>query len=228
MYPDVENDDDIFFEVGAKNVPFEGYDGQPVIIWNDRRSYDLLDELGSRGNVFDVFDTHPRRGKQNVKYGSISLVNTYNIVNSVEDYTTFLDGLAGEYTDRSGTLHRVEDKAQSRRRFPFIIPLHESDFDILMNKGFYEGTREYEQYIEYRNIRGNMQVIREACVGNEKLARQIETMTLSPVKYLHDDMMKKHNSKPMQSEAEILASFQQMGYGLQPNQTYVKTGDEKY
>ena len=35
MYPNLKNDDDVFFEVGAENVCFEGYDGQPVIIRKD-------------------------------------------------------------------------------------------------------------------------------------------------------------------------------------------------
>ena len=217
LYPDVEADDDIFFEVGAKGVPFEGYDGQPVIIWNDRRAIDLLQELDGRGNVFNVFDTHPTRGKQNIKYGSVNLINKYNIVNSVEGYETFLDGLAGEYIDKAGQKYNVEDKGQSYRRFPFIIPLHESDFDLLMNKGFYYGTKEYNQYISYQNIRGNMQKIAEICQGNEVLARQIEQKTMAPVKYVHDDLMEKQKeiSKKM-SDEEILEYFKD--YGTQPKQ----------
>ena len=104
LYPSLKDDDDIFFEVGAQGVPFEGYDGQPVIIWNDRRAYDLLQELNGRGNVFNVFDTHPARGKQNIKYASVNLINEVNIVNSVQDYSEFLDGLAGEY--RQGREHQ--------------------------------------------------------------------------------------------------------------------------
>ncbi len=191
LYPDLQDDDDIFFEVGAKGVPFEGYDGQPVIIWNDRRAYDLLQELNGRGNVFNVFDTHPTRGKQNVKYSSVCLTNAVNIVNSVQDYTEFLDGLAGEYTDKDGNVQEVEDKGQSYRRFPFIIPLHEDDFDLLMNRGFYMGTREYEQYIEYRHIRGNMQKIAEACGTNEQLAKELQGQAVKGIAVKHEQVIKK-------------------------------------
>ena len=134
LYPNFHDDDDIFFEVGAKGVPFDGYDGQPVIIWNDRRAYDLLQELGGRGNVFTVFDTHPSRTKQNVKYSSVNLCNAVNIVNSVQEYKEFLDGLAGEYEEKSGRVQKAEDKGQSYRRFPFIVPLHEEDFDLLVDE----------------------------------------------------------------------------------------------
>lgn len=73
LYPDLKNDDDIFFEVGGNNVAFEEYDGQPVIIWNDCRALTLLRSLGGRENVFNVFDTHPTNCRQNVKFGSIRL-----------------------------------------------------------------------------------------------------------------------------------------------------------
>ena len=57
LYPELDDDEDIFFTIGAKNATFEGYDGQPVIIWDDRRDYSLLEELGGRETVFNVFDT---------------------------------------------------------------------------------------------------------------------------------------------------------------------------
>lgn len=191
LFPNLENDEDIFFEVGAKGVPFEGYDGQPVIIWNDRRAYDLLQELNGRGNVFNVFDTHPIRAKQNVKYSSVTLCNSVNIVNSVQSYKEFLDGLAGEYAEKNGQKQKAEDKSQSYRRFPFLIPLHEEDFDLLMNKGFYEGTREYEQYIQYKNIRGNMQRIAELCGRNEERRRQLESKAVALVTAKHNEVVDK-------------------------------------
>ena len=101
-------DDDIFFEVGADKTSFEGYDGQPVIIWNDCRAFTLLQKLGGRENVFNVFDLFPPDIRQNIKYGSVRLTNIINIVNSVQDYKEFLDGLAGEYKTKDGTLQTRE------------------------------------------------------------------------------------------------------------------------
>ena len=66
MYPQYENDEDIFFIVGSNGSALEGYDGQPVIIWDDKRAIDLLNVLGDRGNVFNVFDVHPVRQRQNI------------------------------------------------------------------------------------------------------------------------------------------------------------------
>lgn len=213
LFPDMIDDEDIFFEVGAKGAAFEGYDGQPVIIWNDRRAFDLLEELNGRGNVFNVFDTHPTKQKQNIKYGSINLCNVVNIVNSVQPFNEFLDGLAGEYKDKNGKLIKSEDKSQSYRRFPFIIPLHEDDFDMLLNKGFMDNTRQYLDYYEYRGIRGNMERIVVRCKGNEELARRLESQTVKPIADKHQEVLAKATVEI--DEAAILAEF--ADYGKMPD-----------
>ena len=118
LFPDIEEDEDIFFVVGAGNVTFEGYDGQPVIIWSDRRSLQLVKTLGGKENFFNVFDTHPSRQRQNVKNSSISLCNVVNIINGQEDYIEFLDNIV-RIKDEDGNWVIGEDKGQSYRRFPF-------------------------------------------------------------------------------------------------------------
>lgn len=210
LFPQLEDDEDIFFEVGAKGAAFEGYDGQPVIIWNDRRAIDLLQELNGRGNVFNVFDTHPTKQKQNIKYGSINLCNVVNIVNSVQEYEEFLNGLAGEYTDRDGNLQQVEDKGQSYRRFPFMILLHEEDYDMMLNKGFVENTKDFEEYLQYNHIRGNMQRIAERCGNNEALARKLQGCAVQPIVDKHNEVMQKMEHWTEDEEA-ILAEFADLG-----------------
>lgn len=178
LFPQMENDDDIFHVVGAEGVALDGYDGQPVIIWDDCRAKDLYKKLGGRGNVFNVFDTHPVKQRQSVKFGSVNLCNAVNIVTSPDDYVNFLDGLAG-----------AEDKKQSYRRFPMIIPLHEEDFDLLINKGFLNNTSDFFDYVEYRGIRGNMQEIALKCGQNEKLRREIENKTVKVVTDKHNQLV---------------------------------------
>ena len=208
LFPMIENDDQIFFEVGAKDSAFEGYDGQPVIIWNDRRHVDLLKELKGRGNVFNVFDTHPTRQKQNIKYSSISLVNSVNIVNSVEPYTEFLEGLCASYKDEE-----AEDKGQSYRRFPFIIPLRADDFDIMLNRGFMEDDGNFFDYIEHKNIMGNMQRIHQLCRGNEELARLYEAQTVRPIAQLHGEVVDKFTPQPLTEKDIADIATQLQGYG---------------
>lgn len=204
-------DDDIYFEVGADRASFEGYDGQPVIIWNDCRAYTLLQKLGGRENVFNVFDPFPPNVKQNIKYGSVRLNNMINIVNSVQSYTEFFDGLAGEYKDKDGTIQKAEDKGQSYRRFPFFLVLHEEDYDLGMNKGVFEGTREYEQYMMYQGLRGNMQRIAERCGDNHELYNMVTRKALAPVVDKHDKLEVKLQHKQQGTDEEILEYFADVG-----------------
>ena len=176
--PDIEDDDEIFYEVGNGNSTFAGYDGQPVIIWHDARVGKLISALGDRGNVFNVFDTFPSRCIQNIKYGATNLINRINIVDGAESYIDFLNGLSGEYTDWHGEYHKAENKAQSYRRFPMMFVVRESEYDLLLNKGFLDNTREFEEYYRYDHIRGSFAKIREKC-NSEALARKYEAQLLS-------------------------------------------------
>ena len=144
--------------------------------------------LKGRGNVFNVFETHPTRQRQHVKYNSIRLTNEVNIVNSVDSFTEFLDGLAGEYTDKNGVQRQAEDKGQSYRRFPIIIPLHEEDFDILINKGVLEGSKEYLQFVEHCHIRGNLERITRRLANYQEQKLALETKVISPILVAHNDI----------------------------------------
>lgn len=217
LFPDYEDDYDIFFEVGADGAAFEGYDGQPVIIWNDRRAIDLLFELKGRGNVFNVFDTHPTRQRQKVLYGSINLCNVVHIINAVEPWEKFLDGLAGEYKDKKGKIVHAEDSNQSYRRFPFTIVLHESDYDIYLNKGFYDGTRDFKEWYEYRHIRGNMSHIANACKNNVALARELQGKAVQPIVDKYNETLGRIET-PDLSEDEIRSMFADVGTPVPPEE----------
>lgn len=219
IFRDMTEDEDIFFEVGASGALFDGYDGQPVLIWNDRRGYDLLKELGGRGNVFNVFDTHPTKQKQNVKYSTASLVNAVNIVNSVQDYYEFLDALVGSYKDKNGRMVHNEnmERGQSYRRFPFIIPL-ESDFlTILVNKGFVEDTDDYQEYLTYKKLCGNIGEIARACKGNTKLQRELEGQLVLPVVEKYKDVSASMGSGTDEAEEQKLRErFRDVGTNVYP------------
>lgn len=216
LYPTYESDDDIFFEVGAGNAVFEGYDGQPVIIWNDFRARELIDALNGIGNVYTVFDTHPTRQRQNIKYGSINLCNEVNLINSVQPWSEFLDGLNFNKEDRK---HK-----QAYRRFPLISVLHTSDYDILINKGFIEGDSEqFGQYIEFKNIQGSLRKIAERCRANSKLARELEAQTIGPIIGVHQKIVSKMEGIP-DDEAKIRAEFANYGTVTDTNVDTAKNG----
>lgn len=207
LYPGA-NDKDIFFEVGENGAGFLGYDGQPVVIWHDKRSWELIKLLGGRGNVFNVFDTFPSGSRQNVKYGSINLINAVNIVDADQSYTDFLDGLAGEFTDRDGNFYKAEDKSQSYRRFPMMFVLHESDYDLLMNKGFLENTREFEQFVKYAHIRGSFARIAQA-TKDPAIQQALGAKMLSPAVERYNGLVEqvKHRGEDEALIAEMMEQY---------------------
>lgn len=211
LYPDLQ-EDDLYFWVGAKGVPFEGYDGQPIIIWDDRRAVDLICEFGGREKVFNIFDSHPKKMRQQVKYASVNLPNAVNIVNGIEDYEDFLDGLAGDYEDSRGHWHRAEDLNQSYRRFPFIINVHENDFDMLLNRGFFDDSREYQAYYEYKGIKANFPKIIAACKGNARIADKVQAQAVQIVVDKYREVADRDHGEV--DEAAILAEFWDVGKPL--------------
>jgi hypothetical protein len=220
-------DDDIFFETGSDKVSFEGYDGQPVIIWNDCRAGSLIHKLGGRENVFNVFDPFPPNIQQNVKYGSVRLNNTINIVNSIQPWESFLDGLAGSYVDRSGNIHDAEDPSQSYRRFPFFLVVHEDDYELGVNKGMLSGTREFVQYWKYQGIRGGMRRIADRCGNNVELYNAVTKQVVQPVITVHSQMVDKLEHKQQGTDEEILAEFSDVGKTNTPNAELTSVGAER-
>lgn len=212
LYPHIKRDEDIFFEVGAENTTFEGYDAQPVIIWNDCRALTLITNLKGRENVFNVFDTRPTNQRQNIKFSSIRLTNEVNIINSVENPFHFLDGLSGEYKDKHGVIRYAEDKGQSYRRFPIIISLNENDYDISVNKGVIEGTKEYQTYQQEFHIIGNLERIYRRLRGYEQQILTLESKVVSPIieahKSLYDGML---GGSTNESLCDILDEFKSYG-----------------
>ena len=203
-------DDEIFFEVGADRTSFEGYDGQPVLIWNDCRASTLLTKLDGRENVFNVFDPYPADIQQNIKYGSIRLNNEINIVNSVQTWKEFLDELAAEYK-RNGQIHKAEDKRQSYRRFPFFLVLHEEDYDLGMNKGVFDSTREFEQYMMYRGMQANMRRIADRCGDNYELYNLETKKIVQPITEKHEELKELMAHQQQATAEEIAEEFKDSG-----------------
>lgn len=165
---------DPFFTVGGENVTWQGYDGQPVVIFEEARVENLIHSMG-RKELFTFMNPFPEKQSMNVKYGSTQPVNTITIFTGPDPYDVFLDGLAGEYVDKAGIQHKAENKAQSRRRVPFIIPVREGEFDLLVNKGFADNTREFHEYYSYRNLRQNIEQVQIRLKGISDAPRRIET-----------------------------------------------------
>lgn len=225
LFPQYERDEEIFFNVGARGSAFEGYDGQPVIIWSDRRAIDLLMELNGRGNVFEVFDSHPRKTRQNIKYSSIALTNCVNIINAVEPYKTFLNGLAGEYIDKQGEKREGEDKTQSYRRIPIILELSVGAYDMLVNKGWLDDDKSFLQYITFGRFRQNLKEVAEKCKDGSEVKRQIENNTVRPIKEVKEKIEKKHEK--IIEDSELLEMFKDSGKKIEKQEEFIVVGEQE-
>ena len=148
LCPDLKDDNKIFYKAGLKGSALDGYDGQRVIIWEDRFASVLWDEM--QGSNLSVFDLHPTESRQYTRYGWVALRNEVNIVNGIQPFEEFIATMA-------------ESNDYGRRRFPFIIRLREEDYDLLLNKGYVENTRNYKEYIEYQHIRHDLPQLMKLC-----------------------------------------------------------------
>ena len=206
IFPDIEKP---FFIIGNDSrVSFDGYDGEPVIIWDDYRAAQFIRNFG-RGGTFNIFDTHPRQQAQQAKHSHVILTNSVNIVNSVEPYITFMDGLAGEYSDRDNIKHVAEDKNQAYRRFPMILHIRENDFDILFNRGFADDdTSAYQQYELFKCVRGSIMKVVTTFTGEAQ--EQLLSSMIKPVLECYNMLVKNHDTK-INGPNLIPAEFQDYG-----------------
>lgn len=147
------------FTAGGEGVALEGYSGQPVIIWNDARARTLIKAFGDISQFMNSFDSHPDDVRVNVKYGSVRLVNRINIVNGIEPYLAFIDGLSQVWTryfDNFGNQRSklvTEDTTQALRRFPFFVEIGSSRATFHASLGrFMTGFPELEKYDFTRTV----------------------------------------------------------------------------
>lgn len=212
-----KNDEDIFFEIGGDKVTFDGYDGQPVIIWSEFRADTFVRALGGYEAVLGAIDIIPKNNRHHKKFGAVKLVNAVNIVTSTQPYAEFLQGLIPE-TD--------PDPSQANRRFPLIIPIHMHDFDILINSG-YLNKDTYSDYTAYKNIVGSFGEMARRLNSRPELLLRAETELVKPVIEAHgvvEGRLHRDEFEGM-SDDEILDALKHEGLG-KVNRYRDKTMDE--
>lgn len=166
MFPD-KSDDEIFFVVGDGRVAFDEYDGQPIIIWDDFRAKELLNAF-ERGTMWKIFAIHPDKVSVHVKNGETTLINTVNIITSVEPFTEFVNGLAAAFKD-----NKSEDVGQAYRRFPIFIEVSKNNFKMFATLGLTGGER--EQYEPLINIEVNTIELakNQSKINNQKVFKNV-------------------------------------------------------
>jgi hypothetical protein len=185
-------DNEVFFTTGQGNAMFQGYDGQPVIIFDDIRSWDLLNYYNKNaGAIFNLFDTVPSSSEQNIKFGSIRLINAINIVNSIETFEDFSETICFRVAE-SGV---SEPDKQMYRRFPLFININETGYDLFVNKQFFNPDEpNYKAYLQYRNLGVKTGLIKAQNVYGVDNKKYIE-------------LRNKHFEKPVEEHKKVVAKF---------------------
>jgi hypothetical protein len=182
LFPQFEDPRDVYFEVGSEKNLFDGYDGQPVIIWNDFRGQDLLSALGSRGDVFNVFDSHPGYQRRNKKYGTVMLTNQVNIVNSVQEPVDFVEALRQPgKKEKNLKGAKAEDPNQIYRRFPMFIFVDSEAYEAYISEGFSDPNSAYSDYVSLGRFKQNLRQAIASSGAETKIYHAIEGKTVKKI-----------------------------------------------
>lgn len=202
--------DDPYFVVGNdERVTFDGYDGQPILIWDDWRVTDFINRFKPQG-TYRILDPHPDKHAEQAKHSRVVLTNAVNIINGVQPYDEFIAGLAGTYTNkRTGVHYEAEDDTQAWRRFPMILCVHEDDFDVLLNEGFVNNDMSAIKTMRmYANVRCSFKNIMHHLEGDAKA--QVLKKVSKPVLEAVDKVKESQDCK-ISDPAQIPPEFADYG-----------------
>ena len=117
-------------------------------------------------------------------------------------------------------MHSGEDSSQAYRRFPIIMCLREDDYDLLFNKGVFNGTREYMEYISYNGLVGSFAKVSQRLAGQAK-----EVVIVDMTKPVLDSVikLKDNDIKKIEDVEDIPDEFK--NYGKKKED--VQTSEEK-
>lgn len=202
LYPGLE--DEAYFEVGSNKVVFEGYDGEPVIIWSEWRAETFIKNFGGYENVLSTIDIVPKKKKrEHKKFGDLRLVNAVNIITSTQPYEEFLRGLVSS---------KDPDPKQAHRRIPLIIKIHPEDFDISINAGYID-KENYDDYVEWKKVKGSFARLAKKLDSYQGIQRVVEQKMTTPILEAHKVVEKGIVPDEFEgmTEEEILEKFKDYG-----------------
>ena len=88
--------------------------------------------------------------------------------------------------------------------------MHEEDYDLLVNSGYLENNKNFQEFEEYKNITGNFQKVRVRLRKNEEMAKQIESEMLQLPKQKYDEIISRENEE-VENLEDILKEFKDYG-----------------
>lgn len=214
LYPEIEDIRDISFGIGDSHSTFDGYDGQPILTWSDFRA-GHFQSLGKRLTLV-ALDPHPKAqgGNVDIKFGSTRLVNSYNIINGVENFRVFIQRLTDAFVTRDGfhSMSEVDNIEQFYRRIPVVVFLTPEKFTITVNSGVYFGNNDFKTYDFYKEIKGNFGYLQKVCGSDKELLKTLSSKMISPVVEIISEIREKLDV-PEKSRDDIILEIGKLGFG---------------
>lgn len=161
-------DDEVFHIVGDNKVPFDNYDGQPVIIWDEWTATKFRKSFNR--DTLKIFDPHPNKSVFNIKYGSVNLVNSINIISCIQPFEEFVNELMASY-DIEGMHFDSEEKNQVYGRFPVYIDVEAALIELYTNGGDAVGV--FDRYHLEMRLDANIREIVTKTENNLSIRRII-------------------------------------------------------
>ncbi len=214
LYPESEDIRDVMFGIGDGNSTFDGYDGQPVLVWSDFRAAHFQ-HLGKRITLTSL-EPHPKHqgGNVDIKFGSTKLIHAYNIINGVENFHDFIKGLTDAFVTRSGfrSCSEVQNIEQFYRRIPVVVCLAPDKFTITVNSGVYFGNNNFQSYELYKQIKGSFAYLQKVCGSDKELMKMLSSNMISPVVEIIGEIHKKLDL-PERKREDIILDVDKLGFG---------------
>lgn len=205
-----------YFEVGSRKVTFDGYDGEPVIIWSEWRAETFLKNFEGYENVLSTIDIIPKKTKrEHKKFGDLRLVNAVNIITSTQPYEEFLRNLIPD---------NDPDPTQANRRIPLIIKIRPEDFDIAINSGYLD-KEDYSDYAAWGQVKGSFARLAKRLDAHAGARKVIESRMTAPILEAHHTVSQgiKPDDFEGLSDDDILALEEFKDYGeMFTEEDYIK------
>lgn len=190
----------LMYFTGGKNVAFDSYKYQKVMVFDDVRDAKITD-FGGAEEAFKIFNNQPNNESVNKKFGNVVITSEVMFLTNVEDIHTFVSKVMKNQSQ--------EIKNQLYRRIPVIIEVKSDEILFKVSNYIYSRlNRKYkggkEHYIYRPVLRLNTGVLPVA--ENESI-KDIKKLTKDFLK-LHKNIEKvfkrKEKRKSVKIKAEII------------------------
>lgn len=134
----------LIYFTGSKNVAFDKYRHQKVMIFDDVRE-DTIKDIGGVEEAFKLFNNQPNTQSFNKKFGNVVINSEVMFLTNVEDIHTFIS--------KTMKNEPLQIRNQLYRRLPVIIDIQENQIVIKVSNYMlsrldksYKGGREHHIY----------------------------------------------------------------------------------